>query len=109
MQVITNLVTNSLTHAFPDRDDGIMSIEARRNGNGILLTYSDNGIGMGTEQLVKVFEPFYTTARSSGSAGLGMHLVYNLVTRALKGRIECKSSPGEGTSYEIWFPINSES
>ncbi|WP_027723358.1 PAS domain S-box protein [Maridesulfovibrio zosterae] len=107
MQVITNLVINSLTHAFPDRDNGNISIVAKQNGNGILLQFSDDGIGMGTEQLLKVFEPFYTTARSSGSAGLGMHLVYNIITRALKGRIECSSSLGEGTSYEIWFPMNS--
>lgn len=107
MQVITNLVSNSLTHAFPDRDDGNIIIEASRSGNGVLLTFSDDGIGMTEEQVLKVFEPFYTTARSSGSAGLGMHLVYNLVTMALKGRIECRSVPGEGTSYEIWFPINS--
>ncbi|WP_320172061.1 PAS domain S-box protein [Maridesulfovibrio sp.] len=106
MQVLTNLVNNSITHAFPDRENGHIKVEAKRNGNGILLTYSDDGIGMDNEQVMRVFDPFYTTARSSGSAGLGMHLVYNLVTRALKGRIECKSSPGEGTVYEIWFPIN---
>lgn len=108
MQVITNLVSNSLTHAFPDREDGHIKINARQSGNGILLSFSDDGIGMGGEQLLKVFEPFYTTARSAGNAGLGMHLVYNLVTQALKGRIECKSSPGEGTAYEIWFPISTE-
>ncbi|CCO23464.1 PAS domain S-box protein [Maridesulfovibrio hydrothermalis] len=107
MQVITNLVANSLTHAFPDREDGLITISARRSGNGVLINYSDDGIGMSNEQLIKVFEPFYTTARSSGSAGLGMHLVYNIVTSALKGRIECYSTLGKGTSYEIWFPVNS--
>ncbi|NDV27458.1 PAS domain S-box protein [Desulfovibrio sp. JC010] len=104
MQVITHIVTNSLTHAFPDTDQGKISITAAASRNGVKLTFADNGIGMGTEQMLKVFEPFYTTARSSGNTGLGMHLVYNIVTRALGGTIECKSIPGEGTSYEIWFP-----
>ncbi len=108
MQVITNLVSNSLVHAFPEQENGHISIKASRSGNGVLLIFADDGIGMTEEQVLKVFEPFFTTARSSGSAGLGMHLVYNLVTRALKGRIECQSYPGEGTIYEIWFPINSE-
>lgn len=108
MQVLSNLVSNSLIHAFPVRNDGNIKIEAKQSGNGILLTYADDGVGMGSEQLSKVFEPFYTTARSSGSSGLGMHLVYNIITQALKGRIECKSAPDEGTTYEIWFPINTK-
>ncbi|WP_321401803.1 ATP-binding protein [Maridesulfovibrio sp.] len=104
MQVITNIVSNSLLHAFPDTEEGEISITAAPSRNGVMLTFADNGIGMSPEQTLKVFEPFYTTARSSGNTGLGMHLVYNLVTRALNGTIECKSAPGEGTSYEIWFP-----
>ncbi|WP_419778318.1 ATP-binding protein [Maridesulfovibrio sp.] len=104
MQVITNIVSNSLIHAFPDTEKGQITITARPQNNGVALTFSDNGIGMGSEQAMKVFEPFYTTARSSGNTGLGMHLVYNLVTRALGGNIECNSTPGEGTSYKIWFP-----
>ncbi|WP_319764181.1 ATP-binding protein [Maridesulfovibrio sp.] len=104
MQVITNIVTNSLIHAFPDTEAGRISISAIQSNNGVKMTFSDNGIGMDSEQELKVFDPFYTTARSSGNTGLGMHLVYNLVTRALGGTIECKSSPGEGTTYEIWFP-----
>ncbi|SMF14254.1 PAS domain S-box protein [Desulfovibrio gilichinskyi] len=107
MLVLSNLIINSVTHAFPDNDHGLIVIEAEKNGNGIIFNYSDNGIGMNDEQLLKIFDPFFTTKRSEGSTGLGMHLVYNLVTRALKGRIECKSSLGEGTSFEIWFPANS--
>ncbi|WP_415719535.1 PAS domain S-box protein [Maridesulfovibrio sp.] len=104
MQVITNIVSNSLIHAFPDIEEGRITISAQTEYNGVTLTFSDNGIGMGPEQVSKVFEPFYTTARSSGNTGLGMHLVYNLVTRALGGSIECNSTPGEGTSYKIWLP-----
>jgi two-component system autoinducer 2 sensor kinase/phosphatase LuxQ len=107
MLVISNLVMNSLNHAFPNNEHGILTIAAQRGKNGILLTYSDNGVGLDSEQLIKLYDPFYTTKRSEGNTGLGMHLVYNLVTRALKGQIECKSTLGEGTTFEIWFPADS--
>lgn len=104
MQILTNLVNNSLIHAFPHGVEGVISIRFKKSGKGIILTFSDNGQGMKDEELRKVFDPFFTTKRSEGNTGLGMHLVYNLVTQILKGRIECKSAPGEGTTYEIWFP-----
>ncbi len=109
MLVISNLVINSLTHGFPNSEHGSLAISAQKKDEGVLLTYSDNGIGMSREQLEKIYDPFYTTKRSAGNTGLGMHLVYNLVTRALKGKIECKSAIGAGTTFEIWFPAgNSE-
>ncbi|WP_051677054.1 PAS domain-containing protein [Maridesulfovibrio frigidus] len=104
MLVISNLMMNSLTHGFPNLEHGSLSISAHKKNEGVILTYSDNGIGMSREQLEKIYDPFYTTKRSAGNTGLGMHLVYNLVTRALKGKIECKSTIGSGTTFEIWFP-----
>ena len=104
MLVISNLVMNSLTHGFPNSEHGSLTISAHKQNDGVLLTYSDNGIGMSREQLEKLYDPFYTTKRSAGNTGLGMHLVYNLVTRALKGKIECKSIIGAGATFEIWFP-----
>jgi len=105
--VISNLVSNSLAHAFTEGEAGHIFITVTERNNEILLRFADDGVGMSPEQVAKVFEPFYTTARSSGKAGLGMHLVYNLVTRILKGHIDCSSVEGEGTVYEILFPVNS--
>lgn len=101
-QVITNLVMNSLIHAFPDQQ-GQITIEADYDGDLIQLLFSDDGIGMDDLTLKKIFEPFYTTKRNSGGSGLGMHIVYNLVTHQLKGSIKCISSKGNGTQFIISF------
>jgi signal transduction histidine kinase len=60
---------------------------------------------MSEEERVRIFEPFYTTKRGQGGSGLGLHIVYNLVTQALGGRIKCESTPGSGTTFTIEIPI----
>ena len=55
-------------------------------------------------QVRKVYDPFYTTRRSEGGTGLGMHIVYNLVTRTLGGSIICSSEPDKGTVFTITVP-----
>lgn len=101
-QIITNLVMNSLIHAFPDQQ-GQINIEADFDGSVIYLLFSDNGVGMSAQTVRKIFEPFYTTKRNSGGSGLGMHIVYNLVTHQLKGSIKCISQPGDGSQFVISF------
>lgn len=101
-QIITNLVMNSLIHAFPDQT-GQITIEADFDGTVIYLLFSDNGVGMSSETVRKIFEPFYTTKRNSGGSGLGMHIVYNLVTHKLKGSIKCISQLGNGSQFVISF------
>lgn len=73
---------------------------------GVELTFSDDGVGMGTDVLSHIFEPFFTTRRQAGATGLGLHLVYNTVTRTLGGTIECTSAPGEGTCFRIRLPLS---
>lgn len=103
-QIITNLVVNSLIHAFDDDSDGNISIDVQEEYDIVTLTYSDDGKGMSPETLQKVFEPFFTTRRGMGGSGLGMHIVYNLVAQQLKGAITIESQPGEGTCVTIRFP-----
>jgi PAS domain S-box-containing protein len=104
-QVVTNLVINSLVHAYDDGDVGVMRITARRSGDSIVLTYEDNGKGIPADQLPKIFDPFYTTRRGQGGSGLGLNIVYNLVTQKLGGVVTCDSEPGVGTRFEISFPV----
>ncbi len=104
VQILTNFITNSLNHGFSDRFNGEIIIEAVREENELVLIYSDNGNGMTEDVLKRIFEPFFTTKRSAGGTGLGMHIVYNLVNRNLKGTIKCDSKPGSGTTFIIRIP-----
>ncbi len=104
-QIISNLVMNSLTHAFDPGQTGAISIEAKQTGALVLLQYSDNGKGMSEEVRTQIFEPFFTTRRGQGGSGLGMHVVYNLVTQLLKGSIHVESAPGAGATFEIFLPM----
>lgn len=103
-QVITNLVMNSLTHAFEDTNTREITISVDESKTGITVRYRDNGIGMSSEIREKIFEPFFTTKRGSGGSGLGMHIVYNIVTQSLGGTIECQSEPGSGVLFIITIP-----
>jgi signal transduction histidine kinase len=68
------------------------------------MVFSDDGKGIPPENLGKVFDPFFTTGRSTGSTGLGLHIVYNLVTGILGGRLNLYSKVGKGTRFTIDIP-----
>jgi len=104
-QIFTNLIFNTLIHAYDKGQWGIIAIEARRNRKVITIQYSDDGKGMDIKTTDKIFEPFFTTQRGTGGSGLGMHIVYNLVTTSLKGRIQCDSEPGQGTRFTLEIPM----
>ncbi|MFZ5568922.1 MAG: PAS domain S-box protein [Thermodesulfobacteriota bacterium] len=105
-QIITNLVMNSLVHAFEEDRKGEIRITVSRNTDTLLFHYRDDGKGMKPQVLEKIFEPFFTTKRGQGGSGLGMHVVYNLVTQKLNGRIECSSQPGKGAEFLITLPLS---
>ena len=69
------------------------------------MEYRDDGKGMSKSVLARIFEPFYTTAQHAGGSGLGLSIVYNLVTQQLKGSIVCQSEPGNGTSFTLTLPV----
>ncbi|WDE12147.1 ATP-binding protein [Thalassomonas haliotis] len=106
VQIITNIVDNALEHAFSGEQAGNIAVNAGETGDNIILQITDDGIGMSAETVALIFDPFFTTSRKSGSCGLGMHIVYNLITQQLKGRIECRSAPGQGSSFLICLPKN---
>jgi signal transduction histidine kinase len=103
-QIITNFVTNSLLHGFDEGQEGEITITAKSEKQVVVLTYADNGKGISRENIDKVFDPFFTTARGQGGSGLGLHLVYNIVTRNLGGGITASSAPGEGVTFTMTLP-----
>ncbi len=103
-QILMNLIVNSLIHGFENRDHGIISITVIDLNNQIHIQYKDDGIGISPEIKNKIFDPFITTKRGAGGSGLGMHLVYNLVTQALGGTISFESELNQGVIFDIYFP-----
>jgi two-component system, NtrC family, sensor kinase len=105
-QIATNLVTNSLNHAFGAGTSGQLHFDIARQNDQAVICYTDNGCGIAPENLSKIFDPFFTTARPQGGTGLGLHIVYNLVTQKLKGSIQVQSQPDQGVLFQIVFPIS---
>lgn len=105
IQVLTNLMQNSLVHGFAEGSrSGQITIEAQVVGERVVIDYRDDGAGMSAETLQHAFEPFYTTRRGNGGSGLGLYIVYNLVTQALLGDIRCTSQPGRGVYFRLDLP-----
>jgi signal transduction histidine kinase len=103
---LTNLVLNSVTHGFGDGMSGEIRIEAVPLGNNqVELVVSDDGAGMSDDVQRRAFDPFFTTRRNQGGTGLGLHIVYNLVTRRLGGRISFASAPNRGTTFRLVLPL----
>jgi PAS domain S-box-containing protein len=103
-QILTNFIMNSLLHAYDAQRAGRITIAVKQLGDQIELSYADDGKGIKGEHLRRIFHPFFTTERGGGGSGLGLHIVYNLVKKALGGSIRCESAPGKGTRYVIRFP-----
>jgi signal transduction histidine kinase len=105
-QVIMNLLNNALDHAFEHCADGWISIEAATNGgSAVALVVSDTGCGMSEDIRAKIFDPFFTTKLGRGGSGLGMNIVYNIITGILGGRISVDSVPGKGSRFMITIPL----
>ncbi|SMX61612.1 Putative sensor histidine kinase [Bradyrhizobium sp. ORS 285] len=104
-QILTNLFLNAVNHAFADGRAGTISITARARGaDDIEIIFADNGAGMTPDVQRQAFDPFFTTRRNEGGTGLGLHIVYNLVTQQLGGRMMLESREGQGTTFRIIMP-----
>jgi PAS domain S-box-containing protein len=104
-QVLTNLFLNAVAHAFPDGRPGAVDIQVRESGkDNVEIIFSDDGCGMSLDVRRRAFDPFFTTRRDQGGTGLGLHIVYSIVTNRLGGRLELDSEPGKGTRIQIILP-----
>lgn len=107
-QILSNLLLNSLIHGYAADEPGVIAITARQERDAVVIDYLDNGRGIAKENLGRVFEPFFTTRRGQGGSGLGLSIVYNLVTGTLKGAISVESRHGEGVHFRFTLPVMNE-
>ncbi|MCE3263288.1 MAG: hypothetical protein K0R43_2367 [Pseudoduganella sp.] len=107
-QVLNNLINNALLHAFEGRDCGHLWLSAQALADGqIEIVFRDDGVGMPEEVKRHIFDPFFTTKMGNGGTGLGMNIVYNIVTGVMGGRITVESVPGEGSTVRMIVPASS--
>ncbi|MFT4940375.1 MAG: signal transduction histidine kinase [Paraglaciecola sp.] len=105
-QIMINLIMNSIIHGFEFIDKGTINISVRMlDSNKIKIIFKDNGKGLAQHLHKRIFDPFVTTKRGQGGSGLGMHLVYNLITQALNGSISISSEEEQGVEFTIIFPV----
>jgi len=100
-QIITNLVMNSLIHAYTPESVGLIQIDFSEKDKYVLIDYRDDGSGMSEDVRSRIFDPFYTTKRGSGGSGLGLSVIYGLITNQFKGNISCESTPSQGSVFHI--------
>ncbi len=103
-QIVTNLLVNSLIHAYPDGRAGRITLSVRSiDAELVELDFSDDGSGIPEPHRGRIFDPFFTTRRAAGGTGLGLHIVYNIVTQTLKGTISVDTG-ANGTHFAVQFP-----
>jgi len=104
-QILLNLIINSIIHGFEHSNQGVIHISINYLSEQLHIVYQDDGIGIDKNIQSNAFDPFITTKRGDGSSGLGLHLVFNLVTQALNGHIDFVSDIEQGTLFNITFPV----
>ncbi|HRP66057.1 MAG TPA: PAS domain S-box protein [Thauera sp.] len=108
-QILSNLVSNAVKFSAGLERPGRVEIRAENAGPGVIrFSVTDNGIGMAPEVLEKIFRPFAqaesSTTRRFGGTGLGLSISARLA-QLLKGRIDVRSRPGQGTRFIVTLPL----
>ena len=106
-KIVTHIISNAIDHGFEKSAEGMIYIKVESEGENINIVIEDNGKGIQKDTINKIFEPFFSTARFDGHTGLGLHLVFNLVTHRMRGRINCESKESKFTRFDLTIPKNS--
>lgn len=104
-QIFTNFIMNSIKHGLKNDEVLVIDINVTKNEKGLVMVYKDNGRGINKQDLKHIFEPFFTTKRGHGGSGLGLSIVYNIVTSTLEGSIVCESEMDRGTMFNLDIPV----
>lgn len=99
-QIFSNLILNSIKHAFDEGEDNIITISIELTDQ-FIMNYQDNGKGISSDNEKKIFDPFFTTKRGQGGSGLGLHIIYNLITQQLGGRLKLMKVSPHGLGFKI--------
>ncbi|MCW7754456.1 PAS domain S-box protein [Desulfobotulus sp. H1] len=106
-QVLMNIVNNAVIHAFEGGAEGRVRIEGRAiDSDNVRIRVTDNGCGIQPENLTRIFDPFFTTRLGKGGSGLGLHIVYSLVSELLGGSVRMESTPGRGSTLIMDLPLH---
>jgi ammonium transporter len=105
-QIITNLIVNSMMHAYEPEQEGTIRLSFTLDNGDVIFDYVDDGKGIEGAVLGRIFDPFFTTKRGSGGSGLGLHILYNIISGTLGGSVEVFSKVGEGTHFRLRMPLN---
>ncbi len=103
-QIMSNLIMNSVRHAFVHQESPEIEILFEDEGEYIIFHYRDNGCGVDKSLHQKIFEPFFTSKRGQGGSGLGLNLVFNLTNQKLKGTLGFDSRLNEGVHFTLRVP-----
>lgn len=99
-QIFTNLIANSILHAFEDDENNCIEINSEKD-KPLCIHFKDNGKGIKKDEAKKIFDPFYTTARGNGGSGLGLSIIYNLISQKLGGTIDIIFDDSKGLHFSI--------
>lgn len=102
-QIITNLFNNALIHGFDNLNQGNIKLIAYQQNKHVFLTVSDDGKGILDENIGKLFDPFFTTKLGEGGSGLGLNIIYNLITSVMGGDI--KVTNDVRTTFTLTLPL----
>ncbi len=104
-QIFTNLIQNSLIHGYTQGDKGLVTLCISRVEECLTFVFEDDGKGMDEKTAGKIFDPFFTTNREGGGSGLGLNIIYNIITQKMQGSISVESKLGKGTRFIIKTPL----
>lgn len=108
-QIISNFILNSIKHGFDgdvnDAMENIIIISVDQAEDRLVIHYEDNGVGITDATEKRIFDPFFTTKRGQGGSGLGLNVVYNLVTQKLGGTLDIVRISPHGLGFTIVLDI----
>ena len=114
-QIVSNLIINSIVHGFSGKHRGARHIDIHVGlvNQRFEIRHVDNGLGIEEKNIKRIFDPFFSTLKQcdkqlDSGAGLGLNIVYNLVTTVLEGQIDVTSKPLQGATFSITFPVELE-